>query len=243
MESKNRVHAEVQTLDSKNRYKKITSKSWQVYYYLLSISKFDSQTTEDHRFVYKNDFNISQTAKFLGISRPTIYSALKRLEEAHLIFENTNSYAIYCSCFVQIELNTLKKLIAMSKGNPLNIDLLRVYLSLKKLDEITNSSGQRSFTKRSLISILGYDVTYTEHYYRMRDYIALLSYLGLIEVKSHVENDPKLGHYTIYHLQKVNETSSHPDFDYCIEEAEKVNDPIPPEVREKITFQMPNLMQ
>lgn len=77
----------------------------------------------------------------------------------------------------------------------------------------------------------------------MRDYIALLNYLGLIEVKSHVENDPKLGHYTIYHLQKVNETSNHPDFDYCIEEAEKVNDPMPLEIREKITFQMPNLMQ
>lgn len=38
---------------------------------------------------------------------------------------------------MQIELDTLKKLIAISKGNPLNIDLLRVYLSLKKLDEIT----------------------------------------------------------------------------------------------------------
>jgi len=46
-------------IDESLFYKKITAKHWKVYYYMLSVSKFNSNKVEDHRYIYKKDFNIS----------------------------------------------------------------------------------------------------------------------------------------------------------------------------------------
>lgn len=56
---KNYVYAHTQTRENYTRYKKITAKQWKIYYYLLSVSKFDSRKVEDHRYVYKNSLNIT----------------------------------------------------------------------------------------------------------------------------------------------------------------------------------------
>lgn len=57
-------------------------------------------------------------------------------------------------------------------------------------------------------------------------YLALLSFWGLIELKYHTETNQQLGnHYTVYHLQKVNDKATNPDFEADIE-GEK-NSPLP----------------
>ena len=55
---KNYVYAHTQTRQDYQKDKKITSKQWQVYYYLLSQSFYDSQAIENHRYIYKKDFNV-----------------------------------------------------------------------------------------------------------------------------------------------------------------------------------------
>lgn len=224
------------------RYKKITSKQWQTYYYLLSISSYDSQSIEDHRFIYKKDLNITQTAKFLNISRPTVYTALKKLEATGLIREHERYYTIYAREWVKIDKVILKALLKFSQNNTKNIDLLRIFLLLKKLDMIATCSEERAFTKRNLIVLLGHNVDSSELYSDMTTYLALLKYWGLIEIKSHIYNDKKLGHYTIYHLQKVNEEKVNPDLiiDVAAEMAE--NNVMPEKVFNALQFSMPELL-
>ena len=100
---KNYIYAQAQTKENYMRYKKITAKQWQTYYYLLSISFYDSQSVEEHRFIYKKDLNIAQTARFLNISRPTVYTALKNLELTGLIKEHERYYTIYAHEWVKID--------------------------------------------------------------------------------------------------------------------------------------------
>lgn len=76
---------------------------------------------------------------------------------------------------------------------------------------ITDISEERAFTRRELILLLGHDDTTTENYTDVQIYLGLLSYWGLIELKSHVEQHEKLGHYTVYHLQRANEDQVNPE--------------------------------
>lgn len=117
-----------------------------------------------------------------------------------------------------------------------------MFLLLKKLDTIAENSEERAFTKRHLILLLGHSPNLKEHYSDMTIYLALLKYWGLIEIKSHVHNDEKLGHYTIYHLQKVNEEKVNPDLivDIAAEMAE--NNVMPEKVFNALQFSMPELL-
>lgn len=209
---KNYVYAHTETKEKDNtKTKKITSKHWQVYYYLLSISYYDSVNREDHRFVYKDKFNINAAAKFLGISRATVYNALDALNKAGLVTTNGESYLIYAKTWVKVELDTLKILLSCSKTTSKNIDLLRTYLILKKMTEFANSKEDMKFTKYDLIKILGHSTVTPKEYDAIRDYLALLSYFNLIEIKSYTDYREGLGKCTIYYLQKVYEKSDKQD--------------------------------
>lgn len=56
---KDEILAETQTRDNYLKDKKITAKQWKIYFYLLSISKYNSEKKENHRYVYKNSINIA----------------------------------------------------------------------------------------------------------------------------------------------------------------------------------------
>lgn len=240
MENKNRVHAQTMTEDNKMYYKKVTSKQWQVYYYLLNISKYDAQRVEDHRYVYKKDLNISQASKFLGISRPTIYSAIDKLEQVGLIQSLTSSYSIYAKDYIEINKDTLQKLIKLSQRNPKNIDILRIYLILKKLNLIGRTIEDKSFTKRDLISLLGHSDTTTENYEDVQNHLDLLMCVELIDIKFHSEYQEGLGTFVVYHLQSVKEQSDNPYLDSEIA-AEMVGTKMPERMRAELEFKMPQM--
>ena len=60
----------------------------------MSISKWDSQTKENHYYVYKNSFTITSAAAAVGISRPTWRTAIEKLEEAKYIKDMGDHYRI-----------------------------------------------------------------------------------------------------------------------------------------------------
>lgn len=238
--AKQEIRAETQ-IKGTPIFKGITTKQWQVYYYMLNMSNFDKDTVENHRYLYKNKLNISQASKFLHISRPTIYKAIENLKKCKLIEEQTKKYLFYNYNWININKETLTTFINQTELNTEKTNLLRIYLILKKMDSIAECLEDRCFTKRDLILLLGHSDTRSEYYEQVRDYIGLLVYYGLIEVKIHTEYDPQFGKYTIYHLQKVNGTSNNPDFFMNLnsEQAHKV---VSEKMREQLTFTQPGLL-
>ena len=200
-----KTHAEEKVRD--NVFRSLTSKQWQIYYYLMSISKYNSKGVEDHRFIYKNTLSYSGIAAALGISRPTVYSAMEKLKEVRLITETQDYYLLmWGQSFTDINSNLLKNLtnwgVAKNRKNSA-IDLLRIYLFLKRLDDLADMPSDRSFTKRELIQILGHNTKRPENYEDVTYYLALLSMYKLIDLKFHTAYDPVYGKYTVYHLQSV----------------------------------------
>ena len=130
---KNSVYAHTQTKESYSNDKGITAKHWKVYYYLLSVSKFDSQRVEDHRYVYKKDFNISAACRTLGVkSNQTFYNALERLEKHGLVKVKSDYYLLYARNWIDIDKDVLTNLVKYAKTREQDIDLLRTFLILKK---------------------------------------------------------------------------------------------------------------
>lgn len=208
---KDYVYAHTQTRQDYIKDKKITSKQWQVYYYLLSQSYHNNQSNEKHRFIYKNSLNVSSAAKFLGISRPTIYTAIKNLKETGLLRETEEAYLIYYRNWTKIDNDTLKYLLSYSKNEAKGIDLLRTYLILKKINEVAHNKNDMRFTKKDLITFLGHNVTTTSDYDNIRNYLAVLTYFNLIKLSHHTEYKEGLGSYVIYHIQEINTTISNPE--------------------------------
>ena len=213
---KNYIYAHTQTRQDYQKDKKITSKQWQVYYYLLSISYYDSQNTEDHRYVYKKEFNVSAAAKFLGISRPTIYTALSNLKDVGLVREREEVYLLYARNWTKINKETLKDLLGFSQKTSKKVDILRIYLILKKIDELAKEPKDKCFTKKDLIIFLGHNITTSSDYEDMTGYLALLTYFNFIELKSHTDYKEGLGKFIVYHIQKINEVTDKKDELKCI---------------------------
>jgi DNA-binding MarR family transcriptional regulator len=109
MNKNDKINAIIHNVPEKEEpYKKITEKQWTVYYYLLSISNYNSKDREDHRFVYKRDINITAISKTLGISRSTFYTATDALEKKNLITKYDNYYTMKVPySYTQISRNLL----------------------------------------------------------------------------------------------------------------------------------------
>ena len=242
--SKNTIYAQTQTKDNYLQDKKITAKHWKVYYYMLSVSKFNSDKVEDHRYIYKKDFNISQACRDLGIkSNQTFYNALKRLEAHKLVKVKDDNYFLYAQNWIDINKEVLSALIKYARQEEQDIDLLRTFLILKKLNKIAQNSDERSFTLRQLSVLLGHGDTTAEYYKKIRIYLALLSFWNMIELKQHKHYDSNLNTaYTIYHLQMVSENNLSPDFNINIEE--EMLAPLPSEeLMDKLRFCYPEILE
>ena len=239
---RNSVYAQTQTKENYQADTKITAKQWKIYYYLLSVSKFNAEKVEDHRYVYKRDFNISQTCRELGIkSTQTFYNALKRLEEHRLIKTTDNVYFLYAKNWISIDKNLLTNLVKYSKVREEDIDLLRTFLILKKMNKIAETSEEKNFTLRQMSILLGHGDTTPKYYESIRIYLALLSFWGLIELKQHREYKDGLGNYTIYHLQNINEQATNADFESDIQA--EMNAKLPSqEFMDKLKFSFPELV-
>lgn len=241
---KNYVYAQTQTKGNQKAMAKITSKQWKIYYYLLSISKYNTKGKEDHRYVYRDQVNISAVCRLLEIKSPqTFYNALERLKEKGLVIRTESCYYIYAKEPVKIETDVLLNLMSYSfTKNDDEIDLLRTYLILKKIDEIAGDAKERSFTARQICLLLGHSDTRPEYYINIKKYLGLLSFWGLIELKYHTATNLSLGnHYTVYHLQKIYSKATNPDFEFDIQE--EMNAKFTSEsLMEKLKEQFPWLM-
>lgn len=236
---KDSIYVQTQDRLEPKRDKKITSKQWKIYYYLLSVSKFNTEKVEDHRYVYKKDFNISACCKFLGIkSNQTFYNAIKKLSELKLVKDKGEYFLLYTKTPIDIKKEVLTNFVDYSAGikKEGNIDLLRTYLILKRIDKLADCAEDRCFTKRELIILLGHSTQTNEMYDKVRIYLSLLSMWGFIELKYHTTYDESLGKYTIYHLQKVNDLPTNDDYILDID-GEKNNDgALSDKMKEKLHF-------
>ena len=240
---KNSVYAQTQTKENYQTDRKITAKQWKIYYYLLSVSKFDADKVEDHRYVYRKDFNITQACRNLGIkSNQTFYNAIQRLEEHRLIRATDTVFFLYAKNWISVDRDLLGNLVKFSKTKEEDIDLLRTFLILKKLDKIAETSKEREITLRQLSILLGHGDTHPQYYQNIRIYLALLCFWGLIKLKQHRQYNESLGTaYTIYHLQKINETALNADFESDIEA--EMNAILPSqELMDKLKFSFPEIL-
>lgn len=213
---KNSIYVQTQTKETANRDKNITSKQWKIYYYLLSESKFNSTIIEDHRYVYKKDFNISACCRFLGVkSNQTFYNAIEALNKKGLVKDMGRYYFLYSKTPIDINKNVLNNLISYSTGKEKEskIDLLRTYLILKKMDKLAENQDERRFTKRQLIMLLGHNTTTQSYYEELVIFLALLSFWGLISISYYTAYDEKIGKYTVYYLKETRDIPTNPDFE------------------------------
>lgn len=219
--AKDLIYVETQTKETyKQSTTRITAIQWKVYYYMLSVSKFDSQKVASRRYIDKNYFNIAQACRDLSIkSIQTFYNAIKRLEERHLIHNTENYYFLYAKNWIEVDRHILSTLLRYAKQREKDIDLLRVFLILKKMDKIAENSPERDFTLRQLCILLGHGGSTPEYYSNVRIYLALLSFWGLIELKQYKQLNTNFGAgHIIYHLQKIKETDLNSDFESDVEE-------------------------
>lgn len=211
---KNSIHVQTEDQRSYKKDKKITTKQWKIYYYLLSISKYNSQDVENHRYVYKKNLNISACCRFLGVkSTKTFYNAIERLRQCHLVLERDNEYLLYTTNWIDINQNVLKTMVEYSAGEDKesHIDLLRTYLILKKMNKVAENKEERSFTRRQLIILLGHNDNTSELYDQVTIYLALLNFWGFIKIKKFTTYDESIGKYTTFILQDVIDV---PDSDF-----------------------------
>lgn len=211
------IKAFVSDSRSASSMKKIPKKSWIVYYYLLSVSKWNCKDKEQHRYVYKKDINISEISKKLKVSRNTYYSAIKNLIENDIIVEdsyNDKYYKLpsYPRCYANIQPYVLIELLAYSIVFEGGVDLLRTYLIIKKYNELKDNS-LKQFTKRDIVILLGRDDTTQTEYRRIEMILILLEKFNLIEFTKEFKRTP-VSQYYVYTLKKVNTHSDYLRDDY-----------------------------
>jgi len=85
----------------------------------------------------------------LGIkSTQTFYNALKRLEEHRLLRVSDEIYFLYAKNWISVDKNVLGNLVKYSKTREEDIDLLRTFLILKKMEKVAENTDEKNFTLR-----------------------------------------------------------------------------------------------
>lgn len=199
--------------ETKKERKKISNKQWFVYYYLLSISKWNSKDKEEHRYVYKKDINIAKVSKNLGIARSTFYDSIESLVKSKIIKEIKQvdetyyKLPIYSNCYANIQPYVLSTLIQYSSSKVLGIELLRTYLILKKYDSL-RTNKLKYFTKTDLFEILGKDRKASCEYKKMDLILSFLQKTKLISLKVEQKSNG-FANYYLYTLTKTNNESAY----------------------------------
>lgn len=188
--------------EAANLYKIITEKQWTVYYYLLSVSIYNSRENEDHRYVYKSSINISAVSKNLGIARSTFYAAIGKLEKVNLLKPYDEYYTLKIpGHYTEISRELLSQLLSFRKA--LTVDLLRTYLFFAATYRIHKG---KEFTKRNIIRCLGYPDNVSDYYKKVETYIDLLHYWELIDYTSRIEQT-ELGTCRLYKVKNIKTSS------------------------------------
>ena len=177
--------------------------SWIIYYYLLSISHYNYD--ENHRYVYKNEFNVTQLAKQLDFNRTYYYTVIDKLKKQGLLKTNYDESAFLfpiTSTSIQINQELFQALLGYAPI--LGIDLLKTYLFLS----IVNNK-QKRFTRRNIVKCLGHDDTTEEFYKKVDLYLDLFDKWGLVYLRENAKTDQVLGTFKEYSIEKLNKTSQY----------------------------------
>ena len=180
-------NTETQSLFNLKEYlgyiKNITEKQWTVYYYLLSICEYDNK----YGIVYKNNLNVSNASKRLGIARSTFYTALEALIKYNLVKVYDDYYTIKIpNYYNDISKELLDFFLNMRKE--MTIDLLRVFIIIV----VAYNHNDNIFTKRKIIQCLGYPDNVPDYYNRIDNYINILVKLNLIRVDNNNDGQAKM---------------------------------------------------
>lgn len=170
--------------------KKLTTKQWIVYYYLMSICDWNGKDNERHYYLYKNKLNISAAARLLNMSRTTIHNTINKLlgtgkdevdKREDLILKDCGDYYIVKipNIYAEIHQKTLSFLIPYQ--SILGVDLIRTYAILCRIKQ--HPELPQRFTKATLLSILGHSINDTSMYYQMELYLGFLAYWHLVDLK------------------------------------------------------------
>ena len=200
-------------------YSQITEKQWTVYYYLLSESLINVGLGEKHRFIYRNQLNISQASKILGINRTTFYNALPKLKKYRLI-EYIDGGEYITIPLPKIYATIPKKLLAqlLYYRKLLSIDLLRTFLFFSAFYELNFNKG---ITIRNIVRTLGHSDTTTSNYLHIQIYMDLLKDWELIKYTSEIKTEENIGNYRIYYITEVKYESEKLNERFVLAEGEK----------------------
>lgn len=210
----------------------------------MSLSKFNARKVEDHRYVYYNSIVKTEFCEDIGIkSTNTFYDAIRKFEKLGLLVDckEEGYYLLYVQNWVEVKIDTLVPLLNWAKVKEDEIDLLRVFLVLKLMNDISQNAADRSFTVCDMLKILGHSTHRPENYQKVKYYLALLSSWGLISLKRHSAYGNNKKPYTIYHLEEVKEYGLSEDFyTDILNEMDKTA--LSPEMTNKLTFSYPHFM-
>lgn len=180
--------------------------AWIIYYYLLSISHYSYE--EEHRFVYKNEFNVSELSRQLDFSRTYFYTVLDKLKKQGLIKLNHDESAIIFPIFkstsVQIDQEVFQALLGYAPR--LGIDLLKTYLFLCI---IAQKGSYKHFTKRNIVQCLGHRDTNQKAYQDVDLYLDLFDKWKLVFLRKEVKTDAHIGSFPVYFVEKLNKNSQY----------------------------------
>lgn len=178
-----RVH--VETENSKQKYK-LSAKSWLLYYYLMIVSNFSLSVSDTHRFVMKDQLNVSEIAKIIDVSRATIYNNISKLEKAQLLINKDDKYLLSSTeDYVDIDVRILRFLLnktiegaASGAG-----DILRIYLILSFIDD-DESNYCSMFMKSHLVKMLGHSKKDNQSYKNVEKCLSILMDENILELST-----------------------------------------------------------
>lgn len=179
---------------------KLTAKQWIVYYYLISISRH--KITETHYYIYKNEINISKFSRILKVSRPTFYSAIKKMTDVGIMMEFTDYYHIEIpEVYAEINRNMITYLLLYQRF--MGADLLRVYIVLLRWWQVS-AKKRITFTKKQLVELLSHSKTETDRYFTLELILGMLDHWKIAKIKKQIKIS-ELGPYTEFLLESVSD--------------------------------------
>lgn len=175
-------------------FKKLTSKQWAVYYWLISKVFYNSKEREDHYFIYRNDIIYASIAKELNIgSVNTVKTAFKKLETLDFIRfdapmdQDWKKIIIpHKTIFTYLSVELINFLLSWSTQKYFGAEIILYYSILKRyfeLHKLKNSTPK--FNTKLMLEMLGYSSHHTDKYMEFKMYLALLKYYGLVDYVEH----------------------------------------------------------
>lgn len=197
------------TQEQARPYTKLNENQWNVYFYLLSISDYNSLKREDHRYVYKSEISPTKIAKAFGFQPRTYYNIIKALQGKGLLSDQPKYFLLPLpEAYTTIPRPLLSQLLAYRER--MTIDLLRTYLVCRAIYDKYGLS--KAISIRNIVGCLGHSLGRSEYYRTVELSLDLLINWGLVKYKTEWREDEKIGKYRVYRIYEVLDESPELNF-------------------------------